>query len=318
MGYDLMVESRLGEGSTFRIVLGERAGKPVRQDDAETPAPRAEDFEAAGAGAAHDGEVGGAVANRSGAMSGFKVLVVDDEKDSRDLGQHYLEEFGCTVLTASGGEEGIAVAREHRPDLITLDLLMPGLSGWETLKRLKADPDLRAIPVVIISVVAGEGRGRLLGAVDLITKPFERDDLLRVLWRHLMRKTGGRLLLVAEPGEARDGVIRSLRGKDIEVFTTADGLEALEELRLEVPDAMVLDGSSRSVGAVRLLSRIRGDRAHQGLPVVAWVGDSVSAEERAEIESLATVVVPEDEVLDRLGSVLAKIFPSFEIEEASR
>ena len=315
MGYDLIVESTVGKGSVFRIVLGERAGKPVREDGGEAPPATTDDFADADAG--RDGS-GLPIVPRSGAMSGFKVLVVDDEKDSRVLAQHYLEEFGCTVLTASGGEEGLAGAREHKPDLITLDLLMPGLSGWETLKRLKADPDLRSIPVVIISVVAGEGRGRLLGAVDLITKPFERDDLLRVVWRHLMRRTGGRLLLVAEPGEVRDGVIRFLRGKGIEVLTTADGLEALEELRLEVPDAMVLDGSSRSVGAVRLLTRIRDDRAHQGLPVVAWAGSSVSAEERSALESLATVVVPEDEVLERLGSVLAKIFPSYEIEEANR
>ncbi|MEX2467719.1 MAG: PAS domain S-box protein [Gemmatimonadota bacterium] len=318
MGYDLIVESTVGEGSIFRIVLGERAGKPVRDDGHEERGATAEDFAVAAVSAAGDGASDTPVVNRSGAMGGFSVLVVDDERDSRVLAQHYLEEFGCQVRTASGGEEGIAAAREQRPDLITLDLLMPGLSGWETLKRLKADPELRSIPVVIISVVAGEGRGRLLGAVDLITKPFERDDLLRVVWRHLVRKTGGRLLLVAEAGEVRDGVLSFLRGKGIEVFTTDDGPEALEELRLEVPDAMVLDGSSASVGAVKLLARIRSDRAHQGLPVVAWVGKSVAREARAELESLATVVVPEDEILHRLGSVLAKIFPSFEIEEVNR
>jgi PAS domain S-box-containing protein len=314
MGYDLIVESTLGKGSTFRIVLGERAGRPVRDDGTGQQLASAEDFATAGATSGPASPE----PNRSGAMSGFKVLVVDDERDSRVLAQHYLEEFGCQVLTASGGEEGIAAALEHRPDLITLDLLMPGLNGWDTLKRLKSDPDTRSIPVVIISVVAGEGRGRLLGAVDLITKPFERDDLLRVVWRHLMRKTGGRLLLVSEPGEVRDGVLRFLQGKGVEVFTTADGLEALEDLRLEVPDAMLLDGSSASVGGLKLLARIRGDRSHQGLPVVAWVADSSSPEHRAELDKLATVVVPEDAVTDRLGSVLAKIIPSFEIEEANR
>ena len=316
MGYDLIVESTLGKGSTFRIVLGERAARPVRDDGTDQHSATADDFAVAGALAARGSD--SPEPNRSGAMSGFRVLVIDDEKDSRVLAQHYLEEFGCQVLMASGGEEGIAAAREHRPDLITLDLLMPGLNGWDTLKRLKADPETRSIPVVIISVVAGEGRGRLLGAVDLITKPFERDDLLRVVWRHLMRRTGARLLLVSEPGVVRDGVLRILQGKGVEVFTTADGFEAMEDLRLEVPDAMLLDGSSASVGAIKLLTKIRDDRAHQGLPVIAWVAGSSPAEHRAELEQLATVVVPEDDVMDRLGSVLAKIFPAFGIEEVNR
>ncbi|MDZ7780006.1 MAG: PAS domain S-box protein [Gemmatimonadota bacterium] len=333
MGYDLIVESEVGEGSTFRIVLGERAEKPVREDEpepeseqlaAEEAPATAEDFAAAAAGqqrpegpSRHEA-VGDGAATKSAALRGFKVLVVDDERDSRVLAHHYLEEFGCEVLTASGGEEGLAAAREHRPDLITLDLLMPGLNGWETLKQLKADPDLRRIPVVIISVVASEERGRLLGAVDLITKPFERDDLLRVVWRHLVRKAGGRVLVVAEPGERRDRVTHFLKDKGLEVFTTPDGPEALEELRLEVPDAMLLDATSPRVGAVKMLKRIREDRAHQGLPVIAWAGPGVPPQVRAELESLSTVVVPEQALHEQLGAVLEKIFPSFDIEEAGR
>ena len=97
-------------------------------------------------------------------MSDFKVLVVDDENDSRFLMVHYLEEFECAVITAPGGEEGIRAAREHKPD-----------------------SELKHIPVVIVSILADEGRGRLFGTGDLVTKPLECDDLLRVLWRKLVR-----------------------------------------------------------------------------------------------------------------------------------
>ena len=189
----------------------------------------------------------------------------------------------------------------------------------KTLKRLKADGELRSIPVVIISVVAGEGRGRLLGAADLITKPFERDDLLRVVWRHLVRRSSGsRLLLVAEEGAARDQLAESLTARGIEVFTAPDAIDAIEELRTEVPDAMLLDATAPSVAAVRLLERIRGDRVHQGLPVVAWVSSSMPNQVRERVEELATAVIPEDHVPGQLNDVLSQIFPSFEAEEAGR
>jgi PAS domain S-box-containing protein len=327
MGYDLIVESRLGEGSTFRIVLGERAARPAREADG----PEEIVFDRVGEPVAHgSGALGhraeptegtpGAegVQGRPLTMRDFKVLVIDDERDSRLLIQHYLEEFGCQVVTATGGEEGISVARTYRPDLITLDLLMPGVNGWEVLKRLKADPELRRIPVVVISVVAGEGRGRLLGAVDLISKPFEREDLLRVMWRHLVRKPGGRLLVVGRSGPVRDRVLQFLQGTGLEVFTAPDAVEAIEELRLEVPDAMLLDGVSPEVDALKLLDRIRGDRVHQGLPVVAWVPDDLPAAQRSGLDALATALVPQDQIPDRLGAVLGKIFPSLEVEEAHR
>ena len=96
------------------------------------------------------------------------MLVVDDEKDSRVLISHFLDEFGCQVFTATNGEEGLEMARKYQPDLMTLDLIMPGITGWEVLKRLKADVELRGIPVVVVSVLANEGRGKLLGAVDLV------------------------------------------------------------------------------------------------------------------------------------------------------
>jgi CheY-like chemotaxis protein len=121
---------------------------------------------------------------------------------------------------------------------------------------------------------------------------------------------------VAEPGSGADELVEFLHVRGIQVFTAPDGTEAMEELRLEVPDAMLLDATAPSVGAVKLLERIRGDRAHQGLPVVAWTASSMPPQVRTKIEDLATAVVPAEDVLERLPDVLAKIFPSFEAEEA--
>ncbi len=348
MGYDLIVESEEGKGSTFKIVLGERAGKPVREpetEDERTPAdwgaseqragggsggtkqaeairPGTEPGEATpgadGDGARADAEAAeGEEIAPSPMLRDFKVLVVDDEKDSRVLIEHFLEEFGCGVVSAANGEEGIALAREHKPDLITLDLIMPGLSGWEVLKRLKADPELRHIPVVVVSVVAGEGRGSLLGAVDLVTKPFEREDLLRVLWRHLGRKQGGRILLITDEPQLQDGLRRFLSARGLQAVMRERGANPLDVMAAEAPDAVMLDLSTADVDGIALLRKLRMSRLYGGLPLFAVTEDDPQADLRNTLNELHAVIVPRSEPVAALDEVLGVLFPIAESTERS-
>ncbi len=367
MGYDLMVESEVGKGSVFRIVIGERAERPDARPDGEVARevrppvvvdaasqlhlraadavddrakaedPPAQDPQSAepdveppanvsdeavptapplgprAGGATVSGPPVGADGSttRSGARLGwsdFKVLVVDDEADSRDLIYHYLDEFGCQVFAASDGAEGLEMARRHRPHLVTLDLIMPEMTGWEVLKRMKTDPELRTIPVVVVSVVANEGRGKLLGAVDLVTKPFEREDLLRVLWRNLGRKRGGRVLLMADEGERRDAFSRVIEERGLEL-ADSNGADFMSILAREAPDAVVLDlGLERINGVAELLS-LREDRLHTGLPVLAVTHDGLNEKERTLVDELATVHAGDDTACDMLARLLDASFP---------
>jgi CheY-like chemotaxis protein len=242
-------------------------------------------------------------------MRDFQVLVVDDEKDSRVLMAHYLEDFGCQVIQARNGEDGIEAARQHQPDLITLDLMMPGMTGWEVLKHLKSDPELRHIPVVVVSIVAGEGRGRLLGAVDLVTKPFEREDLLRVLWRNLVRKRGGRILVCDDDPVLRKLLVEYLAGLGLETVTAEDGQEALEAVRTEAPDAIVLDLAMPEMDGMTFLERLRANPLHSGLPVIVVTGRELSRQELKELGDMASgVLAKDDDLQDRLKDMLGSIF----------
>ena len=323
MGYELLVESEEGKGSTFKIVMGERAKRQDRVDEAgsdaltEAPEPTAV-TEASSAAAVADGvspgeasRVGAVTEPAAGAaatMRDFQVLVVDDEKDSRVLMGHYLEEFGCRVITAEDGKQGIAAARKYHPDLITLDLVMPGMTGWEVLKRLKADPDLKQIPVVIVSIVAGEGRGRLLGAVDLVTKPFEREDLLRVLWRNLVRKRGGRVLVVDDEADIRTMLTEYLAGVGLEAVTAVDGKDALEKVGTEAPDAVLLDLMMPVMGGVGFLKKLRKNPLHTGLPVFVLTGKAITDDESELLGELASAVLLKEDAPELLGELLGSIF----------
>jgi CheY-like chemotaxis protein len=220
---------------------------------------------------------------------------------------HYLEDFGCEVVQAENGEDGLAAARLHDPDLITLDLMMPGMSGWEVLRRLKQDPELRHIPVVVVSIVAGEGRGRLLGAVDLVTKPFEREDLLRVLWRNLVRRRGGRILVADDDPVIRESLGSFLGRLGLETVMAEDGKEALDAIRTDAPDAVILDLAMPGMDGMTFLGKLRENPLHVGLPVLVLTGMEVTRRQHEELGDLASAVVQkgvgmQDELEDILGS----------------
>lgn len=109
-----------------------------------------------------------------------RVLVIDDSPTCRRVIAHLLEEEADEVIQAEDAESGLAAARHRRPDLVLLDLNLPGRDGFDVIRTLKADPRTAAIPVIFLSAIADtrvKVRGLDLGAVDFVTKPFEEIDL---------------------------------------------------------------------------------------------------------------------------------------------
>jgi signal transduction histidine kinase len=113
-----------------------------------------------------------------------RMLVIDDDPAVCELMTRLCCKAGYDVVTAGTGEEGLRLAREKRPNLITLDVVMPGMDGWAVLKTLKADPQLSAIPVVMITIADDRQRGLALGAADYLVKPVDRNRLAGVLEAH--------------------------------------------------------------------------------------------------------------------------------------
>jgi CheY-like chemotaxis protein len=109
------------------------------------------------------------------------VLVVDDENDIREAVSEVLADEGYEVLSAGDGAEALVQAREHHPSVVLLDLMMPGMNGWEFRAAQKGDPSLSGIPVIVLSAL---GRVSGLDADGYLQKPFELDDLLRAVRRH--------------------------------------------------------------------------------------------------------------------------------------
>jgi len=115
------------------------------------------------------------------------ILIIEDEKLIIVSTQMVLEAVGYRVESAMNGEEGIRRAREAKPDLILLDIMMPGIDGWETLTRLKRDPETSSIPVIIFTArehARGHQKSNEMGAAGYFRKPFEPDELIELVEKH--------------------------------------------------------------------------------------------------------------------------------------
>jgi PAS domain S-box-containing protein len=243
-------------------------------------------------------------------MADFTVLVVDDEQDSRFLMQHHLVDLGCEVITASNARDGIQLARAKQPNLITMDLQMPDMDGWTALRVLKDDPETRDIPVVIASIVASEGRGRLLGAVDLLNKPVERSDLLRVIWRNLATRQGRRVLVVDDDPDVRNIMTELLEAENLEVQTAENGAEGLRIVDNDAPDVVLLDLMMPVMDGMEFLRQLRSNPYHLGLPVIVVTSKDLTDEEREELAEKASGVVQKgDQVEGRLKEILRTLVP---------
>ena len=147
-----------------------------------------------GAGArftVHLPNLSGSGTARSTPAAGGSVLLVEDDASAVRLLRTYLETAGYAVLVAGTGEEGLRAAGETTPDAILLDVILPGIDGWEVLRRLKSDDRLQTIPVFMVTVVDDRDVGLALGAVDYFVKPIDRHLLLARLAEHLTRQDGG-------------------------------------------------------------------------------------------------------------------------------
>jgi CheY-like chemotaxis protein len=150
--------------------------------------------------------------------------------------------------------------------------------------------------------------------VDLVTKPFEREDLLRVLWRNLVRKRGGRVLIVDDEADMRTMLTEYLAGVGLESVTASDGKDGLEKVRTESPDAVILDLMMPVMGGLTFLKKLRKDPLHTGLPVFVLTGKAISEDESVLLDELASAVLFKEDAPEQLSELLGSIFSLVDAE----
>ena len=294
LGFDLVVDSVEGEGSTFTILLHAAADRPEK-----SPTQPAD---------SHSEVDAGEVVLQDGDRPAPTILVIDDESDSRIVLRHSLRELGCRVMTASSAEKGIELARQHPPELITLDLQMPGMSGWEALQVIKEDPKLSGIPVVIVSIEAADGEGEVLGAVDVLSKPVERERLLRVISRNINGVGERRVMVVDDDPDVRALLAEELSAAGYKVSLARNGVDALQQIEQVRPSAVLLDLIMPEMDGHTLLHRLRENPEYRDLPVIIVTAKDLTREDRIALEAASSVIVQKGEAVEsRLHEILREL-----------
>jgi CheY-like chemotaxis protein len=219
---------------------------------------------------------------------GSRVLVIDDDAAVRDLMTRFLEKEGFRVAAAAGGEEGLRVARELSPAVITLDVLMPGMDGWSVLAALKADPTLANIPVVMLTMLDDRNLGYALGAADYLTKPIDRERLVAVLARY---RRDLPVLVVDDDADFRDLARRMLEREGYRVVQAENGRAALDRLREAAPGVILLDLMMPEMDGFEFVAALRADPVSRSVPVVVITAKDLSPEDHERLNGYVARVL---------------------------
>jgi signal transduction histidine kinase/DNA-binding response OmpR family regulator len=270
MGGDISVSSEPGVGTTFSVLLPRTAGDGAA--DAELPQEL------------------GAAPPMMRTDTGFLVLVIDDEPMAQELNKRWIERLGHHVVIAPNGTAGLEMARALKPNVILLDISMPGLNGWEVLEQLKQDPATAHIPAIMVSAHDERKRAVLLGAVELLTKPVARDDLNQLLTLYSGRSEG-HILLVEDDVAMADIYKRSITSAGFQVHHAKNGIEALKlmdqqkDFRMAVVDLMMpeMDG-------FQFLEALEVRHPDILMPVMVLTAKDLTSEDRRRLSGHAQML----------------------------
>jgi signal transduction histidine kinase/CheY-like chemotaxis protein len=282
MNGSIQVQSDLGKGTTFIVQLPRRALKAVEQVTVVPPA------------APMSLSVGESIGH---------VLVIDDDPVIQELMKSFLTRDGYSVTVVDSGPAGLLSAREKRPDVITLDINMPGMDGWSVLSLLRNDPGLREVPIVILTMADNKELGHTLGATEYLMKPIDRERMTAIL-RKYSRLRHQTILVVDDDAHTRD-LLRSMLTKDgWSVQAAENGRVALQKAAKVRPGLVLLDLMMPELDGFAFLEEFRKLPSSADVPVVVLTAKDLTGEDQERLQGRVVRIMAKGEGME---SVLKQI-----------
>ncbi len=277
MGGSVKVRSVVGQGSVFTLSIPREMPRDIAADD-ELPFME--------------------TAKTLRRETQKTALIIDDEPTAVDIMGRWLSRLGYAILSAEDGTKGLEMARAERPDVILLDIFMPGPSGYEVLDAIRADDAIKAIPVIIVSVSDDRARGLRSGASDILMKPVRPEQLEEVLDVYCKRVTG-EILIIEDDADAGELIQRTAGQIGLAARRASSGEEGLELARHHPPAAIVLDLSLPGMSGFDVLNAITADDRLKRIPVLIISGREISVSEHQAITRAGGIFHPKGNVSPR-------------------
>lgn len=219
------------------------------------------------------------------------VLAIDDEPSVEELLSRSLAKHGFRVHPAYTGEEGIRLARKLRPVAITLDVMMPGMDGWMVLSVLKADAELRDIPVIMLTISDNQNLGYTLGATEYLSKPIDRERLLSVLMRYRTAESATSALIVEDDSDSRELLRRALEGEGWKARTAENGRVALDLIAEQRPGVILLDLMMPEMDGFEFVSALRQQPEQRNIPIIVITAKDLTIDDRARLNGYVSRIL---------------------------
>ena len=251
------------------------------------------------------------------------LLVIEDDRSFSAVLADFAREKGFKVVVERSAQEAVRAARRFKPSAITLDLLLKDSNGWAVLDRLKHDPDLRHVPVHVISVDDQRERALMQGALTFLHKPVTREMLDRVLGETLalLDNPTRRLLIVEDDERQRDAVVELFSATDVEIVAKGTAAEALQALSEGHFHCMIADLVLPDMSGADMISLMQRRLGNSSPPVVIYTGKPLSRTEETELRAVSEAIVIKDasspeRLLDETALLLH--YPASRLPESRR
>jgi signal transduction histidine kinase/CheY-like chemotaxis protein len=271
-GGRIWVESEVGNGSTFGFALPAGSVEPML-----TSVPR--------------GGLDSGLSMEPATGPGPTVVVVEDDRRSFDLLRVHLEAAGVRVVGARDGEEGLDTVRRLSPAGVILDILLPGIDGWEVLAQLKADPRTAPVPVIVVSMLDERGHGFALGAAEYLVKPVGKEQLLAAVYRAAAMPERKHTVVAIDDDPLAIELARvSLEPAGWTVLGAATGQEGLALIRERQPSVVLLDLLMPGMDGFEVVEALRADPETKSVPVVILTSKSMTRRDKERLRGRITYV----------------------------
>lgn len=223
------------------------------------------------------------------------VLIIEDNAQAAQLIQMYLQEAGYRTETARDGAEGIEKAKRLKPDIITLDMIMPIKDGWQVLKEIKRHPICKDIPIIIISITDEKKLGFSMGAVDYFVKPVNKEELvgaLRKVQLPLVRtKQHPKVLIIDDDKTAAELIQVILEAEGYDVIKTTNGREGVRIAAAESPDLIILDLIMPEISGFNVAYQLKQHHKTRNTPIIILTSMDVDEDTKEQMQGFISGIM---------------------------